>query len=60
MSSSGFRMEVSIRKVKDNPNMFEFVISTPTLTSQFRLPRMLVNKLRILIEKALVDKPKVS
>ncbi|UCD14911.1 MAG: hypothetical protein JSV34_04080 [Candidatus Omnitrophota bacterium] len=55
---AGFRMEVSIRKLHNNPNMFEFVISTPTLTSQFRLPRPLVNKLRILIEKALVDKPR--
>jgi hypothetical protein len=53
---AGFRMEVSIRRVSNNSNMFEFTISTPTLTSQFRLPRPLVNKLRILIEKALIGK----
>lgn len=54
---SAFRMEVSIRRLSDNPNMFEFKIATPVLTSQFSLPRPLVNKLRILIEKALISKP---
>jgi len=49
-------MNVSIRKVPENPNMFEFTIATPVLRSQFRLPRPLVNKLRILMEKALVSK----
>ncbi len=51
-----FKMEVSIHKVANNPNMFEFTIATPMLRSQFRLPRAMVNKLRILIEKALVGK----
>ncbi len=51
-----FKMEVTIRKVANNPNMFEFTISTPMLRSQFRLPRTMVNKLRILIERALVNK----
>ncbi len=51
-----FRMDVSIRKLPNNPDMFEFTISTPTLRSQFILPRPLLNKLRILIEKALVEK----
>lgn len=36
--------------------MFEFTVSTPVLRSQFRLPRSMVNKLRILLEKALVEK----
>ncbi|MFH1503891.1 MAG: hypothetical protein ABIH08_00650 [Candidatus Omnitrophota bacterium] len=49
-------MNVNISKIKDNPNVFEFAITTPTLRSQFLLPRAMVNKLRILIEKALMDK----
>jgi len=51
-----FKMEVNIRKLPNNPNMFEFTISTPMLRSQFRLPRPMVNRLRILIERALVSK----
>ena len=51
-----FKMEVNIRKLPNNPNMFEFTISTPMLRSQFRLPRAMVNKLRILIERALISK----
>ena len=51
-----FRMKVNIRKLTNNPNMFEFTISTPMLRSQFCLPRSKVNQLRILIEKALVSK----
>ena len=50
------RLNVSVRKLANNPNMFEFTISTPVLRSQFRLPRSMVNKLRILLEKALVSK----
>ena len=51
-----FSMKVNIRKLPDNPNMFEFTISTPALRSQFRLTRPLVNQLRIMIEKALISK----
>ncbi|MCQ9205757.1 MAG: hypothetical protein NG737_05545 [Omnitrophica bacterium] len=51
-----FPMNVNIRKVPNKPDVFEFTISTPTLRSQFRLPRKLVNELRILIEKALTTK----
>ncbi|MDP8263934.1 MAG: hypothetical protein P9M12_00450 [Candidatus Aceula lacicola] len=46
-------MNVNIQKVPDNPNLFEFTISTPALRTQFRLPRSVVNQLRILIEKVL-------
>lgn len=53
-----FSMNLSVRKVPNNDNMFEFTISTPSLRSQFRLPREMVNKLRILIEKALLNKTK--
>ncbi|MBN2119976.1 MAG: hypothetical protein JW734_02830 [Candidatus Omnitrophica bacterium] len=51
-----YRLNVSVRKLSNNPNMFEFTVSTPVLRSQFRLPRSMVNKLRILLEKALVEK----
>ncbi len=45
-----------IKKVSGNADVFEFTITTPTLRSQFLLPRAMVNKLRILIEKALMGK----
>ena len=49
-------MKVNIRRLENDPNMFEFTFSTPILRSQFLLPREMVNQLRILIEKALVSK----
>ena len=51
-----FGMKVAIRKIPKDPDMFEFMIATPVLKSQFVLPRAMVNKLRILIEKALINK----
>jgi len=51
-----FKMQVSVRKIPQDPNMFEFIITTPTLKTQFILPREMVNKLRILIEKVLTTK----
>lgn len=51
-----FSMKLNIRKLPNNPNMFEFTISTPMLRTQFRLPRQMVNQLRILIERVLVNK----
>lgn len=50
------KMQVNIRKLPKDPNVFEFTIATPVLRTQFRLPRNLVNQLRILIEKALTSK----
>jgi len=49
-------MTVSIRRMPKNPDLFEFTFSTPVLRSQFRLPRELVNKLRIMLEQALTSK----
>ncbi|UCC94758.1 MAG: hypothetical protein JSW40_08095 [Candidatus Omnitrophota bacterium] len=49
-------MTVNIRKVPKNPDLFEFTITTPLLRSQFRLPRAIVNNLRIAIERVLVSK----
>jgi len=51
-----FPVRVSINKVADNSNIFEFTISTPILRSQFRLPRKVVNQLRGMIETALTSK----
>ena len=51
-----FRMKVNVRRLPKNSQMFEFIISTPTLKSQFILPRHLVNELRVLIEKVLLEK----
>ena len=53
-----YNMSLYIRKSPKDPNMFEFIIATPTLKSQFILPRTQVNKLRIMIEKALVGNQK--
>ena len=55
MAESKFTMNVAVRKVPKDENMFEFTITTPTLRTQFLLPRALVNQLRGLIEKALVS-----
>ena len=49
-------MKFSFRKIPDSPNMFEFTIVTPLLRTQFRLPRATVNKLRVDLEKALINK----
>ncbi|MBD3246967.1 MAG: hypothetical protein GF333_08195 [Candidatus Omnitrophica bacterium] len=49
-------MEIRIRRIQHNKNLFEFIITTPSLRTQFRLPREQVNELRILIEKALTAK----
>ncbi|MEA3329040.1 MAG: hypothetical protein U9Q08_04905 [Candidatus Omnitrophota bacterium] len=51
-----FSMKVGVHKTPKNPNVFIFTIATPTLRSQFKLPRKVVNELRILIEKVLTSK----
>jgi hypothetical protein len=50
------KMNVSIRRLPENADMFEFSITTPTLRSQFIITRAKLNKLRSLIEKALISK----
>jgi len=51
-----FSMNVAVRRIDQDRDMFEFIISTPTLKSTFLLPRPLMNQLRVLVEKALLDK----
>jgi len=52
-----YSMQVAIRRLNNHPDVFEFSISTPTLRTQFRVPRETLNELRILIERALTAKP---
>ncbi len=51
-------MKISFRKVPNNEDLFEFTIITPLLRTQFRLPRAIVNKLRVEMERALTEKAK--
>ena len=53
-----FPMKVSVKKVPNHPDLFEFTIATAALRTQFRLPRENVNQLRILVEKALMQREK--
>jgi hypothetical protein len=50
-----FKMELNFRKVPDDPNMFEFTITSPMLRCQFRVPRAIINKLRVDMERALLN-----
>ncbi len=49
-------MKINLRRLPGSQDTFEFVITTPTLKSQFILPRAMLNQLRIMIEKLLVKK----
>jgi|GEM_PF-785257 len=51
-----FPMRFSFRKIPNNSNMFEFTIVTPLLRAQFRLPRTVVNRLRVDLERAIMNK----
>jgi len=51
-----FGMRINLRKLAKTENMFEFSITTPTLKSQFLVPRKMLNDLRVLIEKVLTQK----
>ncbi|MFC1631160.1 hypothetical protein ACFL1I_03080 [Candidatus Omnitrophota bacterium] len=48
-------VKIDIRKTS-NPNIFEFTIASPVIRTQFRIPRAILNQLRILIEKRLISK----
>jgi hypothetical protein len=49
-------MRLSIRKDPKDPDVFEITVATALLRTQFLLPREMMNKLRIMIEDALVGK----
>jgi hypothetical protein len=54
--AEAIQMQLNFRQVPNDPNMFEFVITTPMLRSQFLIPRTIVNQLRVDLEKALINK----
>jgi hypothetical protein len=54
--AESFPMQINFHQVPNEPDLFEFTISTPLLRSQFRIPRTIVNQLRVDLEKALVKK----
>ena len=47
------KVELKFRKLPNNPNMFEFIVATPMLKTQFLMPRAVVNQLRVDLERAL-------
>ena len=49
-------VKINIRKTPNNPNIFEFTVGTPAIKTQFRMPRTVLNQLRILIERTLTQK----
>ena len=51
---NNINMRLNFRKVPNNQNMFEFTITTPLLRCQFRVPRAIINQLRVDLEKALL------
>ena len=52
--AEGFQMELNFRKVPENKDLFEFTVTSPLLRCQFRVPRDVINKLRVDMEKALL------
>lgn len=48
------KVELKFRKLPDNPNMFEFMVVTPMLKTQFLVPKAVVNQLRVDLERALM------
>ena len=50
------QLKVAFRKVPNDPNMFEFTISAPLLRAQFLIPRTIVNRLRVDLERAITKK----
>ncbi|MFH1045949.1 MAG: hypothetical protein V1727_03180 [Candidatus Omnitrophota bacterium] len=49
-------VQIDIKKVTNNPDLFVFTVATPMIRSQFRIPRAILNQLRILIERVLTNK----
>lgn len=47
------KVELKFRKLPNDPNMFEFMIATPMLKTQFLVPQPVVNQLRVDLERAL-------
>ncbi len=54
--TDGANMNINFAKLPNNPDLFEFTITTPLLRCQFRVPRVVINQLRIDLEKSLMNK----
>ena len=50
------QLKFSFKKVPNNANYFEFTLVTALLRAQFRLPREVVNRLRVDLERALTGR----
>ncbi|MCF7874865.1 MAG: hypothetical protein K9L72_03345 [Candidatus Omnitrophica bacterium] len=50
-----FKTTLQISKSKDNPDIFIFTITTPTLRTQFKLPKTTANQLRVDLERILLE-----
>ncbi|MCF7869735.1 MAG: hypothetical protein K9L69_02925 [Candidatus Omnitrophica bacterium] len=53
---NNFKTTLQISKAKENPDIFIFTISTPTLRTQFKLPKKTANQLRVDLEKLIIKK----
>ena len=53
--ADGFQMQLNFGKVPDNKDLFEFTVTSPLLRCQFRVPREVINKLRVDMEQALLS-----
>ncbi|MCF7873564.1 MAG: hypothetical protein K9L84_04130 [Candidatus Omnitrophica bacterium] len=51
-----FKTTLQVSRSKENPDIFIFTISTPTLRTQFKLPKKTVNQLRVDLERLIVGK----
>ncbi|MFO8053307.1 MAG: hypothetical protein R6U54_05070 [Candidatus Omnitrophota bacterium] len=51
-----FQTTLQISRSKENPDIFIFTISTPTLRTQFKLPKKTANQLRVDLEKLIMKK----
>ncbi len=50
-----YQTSLQVAKTEENPDIFIFTITTPTLRSQFKLPKSTVNQLRIDLERLLIQ-----
>ncbi|MCF7870800.1 MAG: hypothetical protein K9L95_01485 [Candidatus Omnitrophica bacterium] len=53
---SQFQTRLDIAKSKKNPDILIFTVTTPTLRTQFKLPKKTANQLRVDLEKLLLKK----
>jgi hypothetical protein len=52
---NNFQTTLQVSRNKENSNIFIFTITTPTLRTQFKLPKKTVNQLRVDLERLLIQ-----